>query len=126
MVHEIIIHIVSPEAGQLFIEESVKGLTVTDHILGKLGRDIDLVTDPVSFNYLSESSFAPGIDICCIKIIDSGIIGCHYLLLGLIDIDGISFSGKTHAAKAEDRELISVLIFSVLHIRTSYDIQTFT
>ena len=58
---------------------------------------------------LSDGRFAAGIDIGGVEVVDAGSVGGHKLALGLIQVDVVAFSGKTHAAEAQDGQLVSGL-----------------
>ena len=49
--HQVIIHIVSPQAGQLLVEISVYGTLAGYQILRKLRGNIDLIPDAVLLDY---------------------------------------------------------------------------
>ena len=111
--HEIIIHIVRAQADQFLIKILVQPAPVADHVLGKLGRDIDLVPDVIALEDLPDRGLAPRIDISGIEIIHAGPVGRHDLLLRFLQIDVVSLFGETHTAEAQHRQLISIFIFSV-------------
>ena len=116
VVHQIIIHIVGPEAGKLLMKIFVQALSVFDHELWKLGGDIDLFADVIPLKDFSDGSFAPGIDIGRVVIINSGMVGSHDFLLRLFQVDVVSFSAETHTAEAQYRERIIVSIFPIEHL----------
>ena len=72
MMHQVIIDVGGPKAGQFLVKILVQSAPVFDHVLGQLGRDIDLVTDLIPLENLPDGGFASGINISGVVVIDAG------------------------------------------------------
>ena len=115
MMHQIIVYIVSAQPCQLLVEILVQPLAVFDHILREFGRDIDLFPYVIPFKDFTDGGLAPGINICGVKVVDTGAVGSQDFLLGFFDIDTVSFSCETHTAEAEHGQIVPVSILPVEH-----------
>ena len=119
MVHQVIIHIVGTQPVQFLVKVAVQRRSVSDQILWKLGRDVDLLTDVIALEYLPHGGLAARVDIRGVIVIDPGLIGGQQFLLGLVDVDAAAFFGKAHAAIAQNAQVVSSSVFSVLHLNAS-------
>ena len=106
---------VRAEARQFLPEILLDGLLAAAQILGQLRGDLDLIPHLIALKDLAHRRFAVAVDVGGIVIVDPGIERRQHFLFGLIDIDLVSLLRKAHAAEAEDREFVSVFVFSVLH-----------
>ena len=116
MVHQVIIHVIGAQPVQLLAEIAVQRRTVADQILRQLGRNVNLVTDVVAFQDLPQGGLAAGIDVSGVIIIDSCPVGGQQLFFCFFNVDAASFSGKAHTPVAQDAQVVSVFVFSVLHM----------
>ena len=100
--HEIIIHIVRPQAAQFLLESFLDAVHALDHIVGQFGGDIDLLADAVFLKDLTDGRLAAGVDISRIKVVHTAPVCLHDLPLRLFQVDLASGLLKTHTAKAQN------------------------
>ena len=114
--HEIVVNMVGAETGQLLTEGFVNGPGGADDILGELCSNKDPVTAFVFLQNPSQAFLAARVNISGIKIIDTLLDGKEDFLFRFFVVDGISFSGESHAAVSQLGNLIAVSVKSVIHI----------
>ena len=120
MVHQVVIHVVRPQPGELLVEILVDRGAAPDQVLGQFGGDADLVPDAVALQDLAQRRFTAGVDVGGVKVIDPGLEGGQDLLFGLVDVDAGALAAEAHAAVAEDREGVAVFVCPVLHNPCKY------
>ena len=82
--------------------------------------DMYLFPESVLGQDLTQCSFAAGVDIGGIVIIDTGINGGQDLTLGFFHVDTSAALGETHAAKTQHGDVVAVFVLAVLHCSTSF------
>ena len=115
LVHQVVVDVIGAKPFQTFIEVPVDGGRPVNHVLGELGRDEDLIADPVALEDFAQRRFASGIQVGGIIIVYTSAVRGQDLLFGRVEIDSAGFAGKSHASVSEDRQRLSVSVFSVLH-----------
>ena len=115
MMHQIIVDMIRPEAGQLLLEDFFGSRRVPDHVLGQLGGDQHLIPQVVFLQNGAEKRFAARINIGGIVIIDARVPGGQDFLFRLFQIQTAAFAGKTHASVAKDGQILPVSVFAVFH-----------
>ena len=81
--------------------------------MGQLCSDIDLLTDTVLFKNFADSGFTARVHIGGVIIVDAAMKGSHNLLLGFCHIDFTEGGLKTHAAEAEERDLVVIFVKAI-------------
>ena len=100
--HQIIIDIISLKPLQLLLKLLFCAGSRPDQIMRQFRCQIDLFPAVIFCKDLSDGLLVSRINISCIKIIDTVRNPIHQLLFRLLQIDGRSVFGKTHAAVPED------------------------
>jgi hypothetical protein len=69
----------------------------------------------IPFKDFTNGSLAPGINICGVKVVDTGSVGGHDFLLGFFNIDIPAFSCEAHTTETQHGQIVPVSILSVEH-----------
>ena len=115
VMQQVIVHMVGAQARELLVEEAVQRFAGADHVLGQLGRDVDLVAQAVPRQDRPQGGFAAGIEVGGVEVVDPEANGLENLSLRLLYIHAAALAAEPHAAVAEDGEGLAIAIFSVLH-----------
>ena len=113
--HQVVIHIIGPQAAQLLLEEFLQTRPAFDEIMGQFGGDVNILADIVFLQDLAQRRFTAAVDIGGVEIIDALTDRGHNLLFRCRHIDPVAVFLKTQAAEAQDGQGRAVFIHSVVH-----------
>ncbi len=117
-VHEVVVHVVRPEAAELLVEVAVDGRRAADEVLRELRGDVHAVADAVLLEDAAKQLLASRVDVGGVEVVDAQLDGAHDLALRRGVVDGGAGAGRAleaHAPKAKERERLAVSVVAILH-----------
>ena len=116
LVHQVVVHVVSPQALELLVEVLIEGGAALDEVLGEFRGDVDFVAHAVALQDLAQGYLVAWIDEGRVEVVDACVDRRHHFLFGLLQVDDAGRLGEPHTPVSEYRQFVAVFVFPVLHI----------
>ena len=116
VVHEVVVDMVSPQAAQLLIKETVEILRALARGVRQLGREQNLVAQAQALKRSAYASLVAGIKISRIQVIYPLLHGAGNDSIGCLRIGASRRTGKPHAPQPQRRDTVTAFgVNAILH-----------
>ena len=116
VVHEVVVDMVSPQAAQLLIKETVEILRALARGVRQLGREQNLVAQAQALKRSAYASLVAGIKISRIQVIYPLLHGARNDSIGCLRIGASRRTGKPHAPQPQRRDTVTAFgVNAILH-----------